>query len=401
MHTTPVNIDLLLPYGEALRGFMEQPYIASADLKSSLRSRGIFLRRNEKRDTIPVLVCCLLSPQEFEDLRQRQENREDNPKTITRTLAWSSNKSVLDALPKELNLAELLFGDSVNYKVVGSPEFVPVGNDHNNVCCEFEIEREDLSKNWAATRNHFKGKLRIEKPGAGSAIRFVLTNTADETKDLNHRFVRRLTQHFKENGDVNGDSEIETIRFLNFDNEGRIAFFRSLTRGVESAGLEFVEVTDCGVCPDGRGALPREVKWMEGHVKGLNINGVALQETVFMSEQYRAYHKLFLFYGMEAKFRFDIPVAKGICSIGFEFPDFALKKDRGIELEANISALSLDSGQSAVNRTAVKEELLRRVNDFKLARFEEHRQCVLEKTREALPDVAPSAVQLELNSSNP
>ncbi len=401
MHTTPQNIDLLLPYGEALRVFLEQPYIAPADLKHTLRSRGVFLGRNEKRDTIPVLTCCLLSPREFDELRQQQENREDNPKTMTRTIAWNSNKSLLQALPKELNLAELLFGDSLNYKVIGSPAFVPVGNDPDNVCCEFEIEREDLSKSWAATRNNFKGKLRLEKPSSGGAVRFILTNTAEETKDLNRRFVQRLTQHFKANGDVNSESEIETILFSSFDNEGRIAFFRSLTRGVASAGFEFVEVTACGVCPDGRVALPREVKWMEGRVKGLNINGVALQETVFMSEQYKGYHKLFLFYGMEAKFKFDIPVANGTCSIVFEFPDFASKKDRSIELEANISGLSLDSGQSSVNRTVVKEELLRRINDLKLSRFENHRWRQVDATVVPAPPAAPGAVQLELNSSIP
>lgn len=379
---------------------MEQPYIAPADLKSALRSRGVFLGRNEKRDTIPILTCCLLSPQEFDELRQRQENREDNPKTMTRTIAWNSNKSLLEALPTELNLAELLFGDSVNYKVIGTPAFVPIGRDPNNVCCEFEIEREDLSKNWAATRNNFRGKLRVEKQSNGGSIRFILTNTAEETKDLNRRFVHRLTQHFKENGDVNSESEIETILFSGFDNEGRISFFRSLTRGIASAGFDFVEVTDCGVCPDGRVALPREVKWMEGHVKGLNINGVALQETVFMNEQYKAYHKLFLFYGMEAKFKFDIPAAKGTCSVVFEFPDFASKKDRGIELEANISALALDSGQSSVNRVALKEELLRRINDFKLARFEKHQQQQSEIMSPASPLAASGAVQLELHSSD-
>src|ERR1035441_82143 len=231
MQTTPQNIDLLLPYGEALRGFMEQPYIAPADLKHTLRTRGIFLCRNEKRDTIPILSCCLLSPQEFDKLREQQENREDNPKTMTRTIAWNSKRPLLEALPGDLNLAELILGDVMNYKVLGSPGFVPVGNDPNNICCEFEIEREDLSKNWAATRSNFKGKLRIEKTSSASAIRFILTNTAEETKDLNRRFVQRLTQYFKENGDVDRESEIETILFSGFDNEGRIAFFRSLTRG--------------------------------------------------------------------------------------------------------------------------------------------------------------------------
>ena len=97
---------------------MEQPYIAPADLRYALRARGIFLGRNEN-DTFPVLAChtSVAVRKSSRDYRQRQEGREDNPKTVTRTIAWNSNNSLLDALPKDLNLAELLFGDSVNYKI--------------------------------------------------------------------------------------------------------------------------------------------------------------------------------------------------------------------------------------------------------------------------------------------
>ncbi len=394
MQTTPQNIDLILPYGETLRGLMEQPYISPADLKHTLRARGVFLRQNEKRDTIPVLTCCLLGPEEFDQLRERQENREDNPKASTQTLAWKSEKSLLEAIPPTLDFAALVFGEGVNYKVLGTPSFAPVGNDVNNICCEFEIEREDLSKSWAATRNTFRGKLRIEKAKSGCGINFVLTNTAEETKDLNRRFVKKLTQHFKEFGCVERDSVIETIRFSSFDNEQRVAFFRSMTREVESIGLEFLEVTDCGVCPDGKVKLPREVKWMEGHVNGLNINGIALQETVFMNEEYKVQHRLFLFYGMEAKYRFENPTARGVCSIVVEFPDFIPKKEGRTELEINISTLSLDSGHPPVNRIAVKEELLRRMNDFKLACFEQYRK----KSAALVTELAasPQPFQLEM-----
>ena len=48
MQNVPDNIDLLLPSGEALRGFMEQSFISPTDLKRTLRGRGIFLNRNEK-----------------------------------------------------------------------------------------------------------------------------------------------------------------------------------------------------------------------------------------------------------------------------------------------------------------------------------------------------------------
>lgn len=371
MQKTPDDIDVLLPFGESLRGFLEQPFIVPSDLKHTLRSRGIFLGRNEKRDTIPVMVCLLLCPREFDELRECQVSREDNPKTMTRTLPWNSRRSLLDAVPSDLKLADLIEGDSTNFKIIGSPAFVPVGNNPNIISCEFQIEREDFSKSWAATKSIFKGKLRLEKNASGTCIKFILTHTAPETKDVNRRFVKALTERFKRNADVKRESEIETILFSSFDNERRVAFFASLMKDLQPVGFEFVGMTDFGVCPDSQVELPPEVGWMEEKVKGMKINGVSLQDIFFLKDE--EYHKFFLLYAVEAKFKFDHGAAKGSCSIILEFPDFMPSKDGGAEFEANISTLTLDAGCSQLNKTVVKEELLRRVNEFKLTQFEKFR----------------------------
>src|SRR5690242_17891656 len=121
MQQIPENLDLLLPFGETLRSFLEQTFITPSDLKHALRARGVFQGRTEKRDTIPVLTCCLLSPGEFDELRQQQATREDNQKTTTRTLVWNSAKTLLDAIPADLDLTEFLGGEFTNYKIIGSP----------------------------------------------------------------------------------------------------------------------------------------------------------------------------------------------------------------------------------------------------------------------------------------
>jgi len=105
MHKVPDNIDLLLPYGESLRAFVEQRFILPGDLRRTLRRRGIFQTRSEKNDTIPLLVCGLLSPEEFDLLRECQATAEDNPKTSTQTIAWSSNRSILEVLHLFLSAA--------------------------------------------------------------------------------------------------------------------------------------------------------------------------------------------------------------------------------------------------------------------------------------------------------
>ena len=395
MQNVPDNIDLLLPCGEALRGFMEQSFISTTDLKRTLRGRGIFLSRNEKADTIPVLVCCLLSPTEFDDLRECQASREDNLKTMTRTVRWGAKRPLLEAIPANLDLGALIGGDYVNYKVVGAPAFVPIGNNPDNISCEFEVERTDMSRNWASTKSNFKGKLQIERSADGGSVTFVLTHTADETKELNSKLVKHLTEHFKASGDVARDCEVETILFSSFDNERRVGFFLSLTRGLKAVGLDSPGTTEFEVCPDESATLPAELKFIGEGVDDLRFKGRALENTFFIKD--KKYHRFLLLHGMEAKFTFECPIARGTCTAMFEFPDFGTKKDVGTEFEVNISGLVLAAGQGEVNRTEVKEVLLRRINEFKLTQFEKFRLRVTETPATAAPAAAPGQVQLDLS----
>jgi hypothetical protein len=198
-----------------------------------------------------------------------------------------------------------------------------------------------------------------------------MTHTAEETKDLNRKFVQRLTQHFKDHGDVKHESEIETIVFSSFDNQRRIAFFRSLTDKVDSPTFQFLKITDFGLCPESAITLPRELEWMKNSVTDFEVRGDALQDTFFIKGKH--YHKYFLFYSIEANFKFESSIAKGSCSIAFEFPGFAPKKNSDIEFEVNISSLALDESCSEVNKTAVRTELLRLINDYKLSQFVRYR----------------------------
>jgi hypothetical protein len=49
----------------------------------------------DEDSTFPILTTSLLSPNEFEFLKEKLQAREDREKTITRTLDWESNKSLI------------------------------------------------------------------------------------------------------------------------------------------------------------------------------------------------------------------------------------------------------------------------------------------------------------------
>ena len=60
-----------------------------------------------------------------------------------------------------------------------------------------------------------------------------------------------------------------------------------------------------------------------------------------------------------------------------------------------LNGMALDD--MAVNRTEVKEVLLRRINDFRLTQFETYRLRPTDAPVAAAPNAAPSQVQLDLN----
>jgi len=132
---------------------------------------------------------------------------------------------------------------------------------------------------------------------------------------------------------------------------------------------------------------------MEDTVTDFTVRGDALQNIFFIKG--RDYHRFILFHFIEAKFKFATSTAQGACSIAFEFPGFGSKKDTNIEFEVNISSLALDASCSEANKTAVKAELLRQINGYKLPQFEKHKfrpaEPVTAVDRSGLPAPVPAA----------
>ena len=145
----PADIDRFLPHGEMLRGFLEQPFLVKSDLNSLLRQRGVFVHLNEKKDTIPWLTNLILSPLEFDHLREAQNTKEDNPKVNTQTINWISDKTLVESVPDNFNINSVLDLEFSNFTVKGSPNFIHVDGNADHLLLEFEIERNDYSKNWA------------------------------------------------------------------------------------------------------------------------------------------------------------------------------------------------------------------------------------------------------------
>jgi hypothetical protein len=383
MNKEPQDIDQILPYGEMLRGFMEQSFIGKNDLKDVLRNRGVFTHNNEKHNTIPILSSTVLSPSEFDYLRECQNSKEDNPKIITQTIEWQSEDTLFESIPENFDVSSVMNLEFSNFRVVGNPSFVPIEGNPDCIRMDFSIERDDMSKNWATNKSIFPGSLELKRVSEGSDIQVVITHTANETKNVASKTSSSLVKYFKEQGFVNQSKNLEKILFSKFSNSKRIIYLLSLTQECRSSILEFIDIVDVEFSPDSNSKLPKDIKWMEKKIEDLKLNGNALHETLFFSNV--DYYDYLHLYKVDAKFKFHTSGLSGNCVFSLGFPDYGHDKNIQAEMEVNIKALSFDIHPKGINKSEIKQILLKEIESQKISSFQYYR--IDRNTPEEIPEI--------------
>ncbi len=370
MNKDPSDIDQILPFGEMLRTFMEQSFVTKSDLKELLRNRGVFTCHNEKQDSIPVLMSTILSPNEFDSLRECQSIKEDNPKVVTQTIEWNSDENLLDSLPDNFNINSMLDLEYSNFKVSGSPTFIPVDGDPDKLKMDFTVEREDMSKSWASSKNIFPGSLEVSRIKEEGEVKLVVTHTANETKYVASKASSNIVKHFKKSGLIKSEKEVEKISFSKFGNSNRIKYLLSLSKNINSEILVFSDILDIEFSPDKDHPLPDELQWMEKKIDDLKLNGSSLHNTLFIKNS--KYHKFINMYRVDSRFKYDIRGLTGQCVVTIHFPDYSKSKDINSELEINIKNLSYNEQPRGISKRDIKTEILKEIENHKLKNFKIH-----------------------------
>jgi hypothetical protein len=367
MNKEPQGIDQILPYGEMLRGFMEQPFVTKGDLKEVLRNRGIFTHTIEKANMIPILLSTILSPREFDFLRECQISKEDNPKVITQTVKFVSQETLFDSIPEILDFDSILDLEYANFKVTGSPAFIPVDNNHERIKIDFTVERKDMSKNWVTTNNIFSGSLELSKTVGTDEVKIIIIHTAPETRQVATKLASNMVKHFKDEGLIHSSASVEKILFSRFSNSKRISYLFSLTKESRSQMLEFIDIVDVQFSPDTINSLPEGIDWMEQKIADLKLNGSTLHQTIFFTDI--KYHDFICLYNVDSKFKFDVKGLTGQCVFSVGFPDYRKDKNLNAEMEVNIKSISFDNSSINVSKSEVKQVLLREIENQKINSF--------------------------------
>lgn len=355
------DIDKFIPYGEALRGFVNQKFITSPVLQSILKERGIFVLNADKDYIVPIVQTLLLSPTEFDKIRDSFARKEDNEKKISREISFSPNATLYQSDIMQMNVEGFLKRQLPTCKIKQAIRFVQTDNNPNHLTAKFTIIRNDINKCWYEQTNEFSGSVEIINENGKGAIR--ITHTSPETKDLAEYIVKNQIRQYKDKGLLKEDINPQKILFSTFTNTTRFVFFFRLTTKIENNGIfTFVDIKDISIKPQDECVLPAEILWME-NIQRLIISGKSLNEKAFMKEE-KFYCNLEL-WSIEATFEYDYKGQKGYVCICFGFPDYN-SKGGNAEFEVNIKSLVPEKSLSTKEKRDLKSKLLSVMDNQKL-----------------------------------
>lgn len=369
MENITTKINSFLPFGESLRGVLQHPSISKTDINRLLKSKGIFVSNTDDETTFPLLLTNYISPYEFDIVKNRLKSRDDREKTITRTFKWSSKDDLINSIPDNLNVQEIIDSVYPRYTVIGNPSFHMVGRNPNNIVLEFTCESQNFSKEWFRTDNQFKGSVAIEKKMSDNdGVQLQIVHTSPETTEIANKVVTKLETHFKEKRYIDADKGIARITFGDFTNEQRVLFFLRFTGG--STTLEFTKASYIDIAPSPEEKLPTDINWMElAKVKELHINGENLHEIHFIKE--KAIHKYIELCEMTILYEFKTSSAEGNCTIKFGFPKFLKKRIRSVEFVADVEKINLKDEYKHMSESLVRRSLLKEFDDLKTKIYNE------------------------------
>lgn len=376
-----LEVNKYIPFGVTLQDVLKHPSLSGTTLKGLLKSRGVFIESTQDNDTFPLLGSTILSPSEFEIIKDKLKTKEDTPKISSRPLEWHNKEDLIKVVPDKIDLKKIIEGSNTRHKLIMQTNFTTVEGNPNRVKMEFKCQTSNYNSSWYRNKNEYTGEVLIEKVEKDSKVYLKMIYTSDETLQIADLAVKHLAEEFKTKKYTKPDTVIERILYSNFNNEERVKFFLDLTSSTDI--FTFQRATDLDIGPDRTLELPTEIrKFMSGNVNELKINGESLHENYFLKDQTN--HKYIELAAIEAIYNFSYHAAEGNCVVRFGFNGYFKRRTSNIEFSIDISSVNLDSDFSNANREKVKLYLLQ---EFEKIKIENYNFFKLQKlSKQFIPD---------------
>lgn len=359
------DMEFHLPNGEVLRSILVRPELTDSNLKSVVKSKGIFLSKYSKQDTIPPLMRCLLSPKEYEDIRDLQKFRVERVKYRSTQIPWQGDKNLLSSLP-DIDVHQIL-SDRYKYhpgfELIGIPSFVPVESREDKVELKFKVEEHSDIASINNKKKEFEGSITIELKEDGHLhLQSTKTFTSKGTQDLVNTIENKLEKHFKEIGAVKKEDGYERIMFNHFSNQNRFLFF---IKFVDDIGfLKFKKIVDVNVSPDPDVETPQDVREFLKDIENLNLKGKALKNHILLSKN--KYREAIWLLSISIQYEFLHSEGKGYCELEFAFPEFSIEERAESEFQFFIAKVNIDRNyRASAKKSKIEKDIFHEVDKHK------------------------------------
>lgn len=365
-----IDIQTLLPVGEKLKPLLNKSVITEADMKNILRKRGVFVGENDKKKIVPYLTMSLISPKEFEELQELQKTKEDTLKFRNKSVESSSLTNLIDVIDVDLidvdeidgKLDNCTFNTDINFQV----------KDSNKMIIEYEVSRNDITKDWANAESKFNGRIEIEKNMTTKEINFVSEYTSIETEEINGVILDQVIGELKEKKEIKEDTKIFEIKSDDFTNEERFKFLLSLAKDSPNGLLKYKSVRNIEIGPDKTTNLhiTQSTVLLDNSVKNIIINGEkgeTLQNIEYVTNE--IYHKVLILRAIQVEYSFNVVGANGTCIIEYGFPHFFRSYKKTKVFEVTINKLWIGKNSVGSNIKSTSRKVLNECNDFYLREY--------------------------------
>ena len=361
-----LEVNKHIPFGATLQDVLNHPSLSDTKLKYLLRLRGIYLEDSKNNDTYPILLSTILSPSEFEYIKENIRGKELNQKITSRPLAWHNTEELIKIVPDKIDLNKILQDADSRQTIISQTNFAMVEGNPNKVKMQFRCQTNNYNSGWYRTKNEYEGEIIIEKVQENDKVYLRMLYTSPETLSIADLGVKHLVNNFKKKNYTKPNTEVEGILYSNFTNEERIKFFLSLTDSSEI--FEFQRATDLDMAPDRTMEMPVEIaKLMTGKVNTLKINGETLHEHYLIKEDEN--HKYIELASIEALYNFSYHAAEGSCVVQFGFNGYFKKRLSNIEFSIDVSTVNLKDEYKGASKDKVRLFLLQEFEKFKMEKY--------------------------------
>lgn len=294
--------------------------MSDSDLKNLLAKKGIFVSSKNRETTVPLVTMSLLSPLEFEELREKQKDKESTIKRRNREFEWNSDENLFTALKGvDVPIKDLVPRHSSNYEIKNMQNLKPVEGNLNHLKASYEIVRTDRTKDWAAQHSNHTGIFEFRLSDDKKILKIAMEHTADETHTINERSVKYFSDYLVSKNYV-AQKKSKKITYGEFNNANRIKFFLNLLNSDldVSETFKFKQLTNVEISIDTEKTLPDDIKWMEDKVDNMRFKGKSLHETDLLRDP--KYHDALILSGVRANYTFNSTASAGTCTFEFGFP---------------------------------------------------------------------------------